>query len=208
MNPENPRPALLIFGAGGHGRVVADAALRSGHWSAVSASDRDGLKCQGYLSPGVPMMLPEQVPSNWAVHMAIGNNEGREREAACWGVKRLVNVIHPAASVSGEARLGQGCFVAAMAVIAPGALVGTGVIVNHGAIVDHDVVVGDFTHVAPHVTLGGSVKLGKNILLGAGCTVLPGLTVTDGVVIGAGAVVCRHIEQAGTYIGVPARRIA
>ena len=75
-------------------------------------------------------------------------------------------------------------------------------------LVDHDVVVGDFTHVAPHVTLGGSVKLGKNILLGAGCTVLPGLTVTDGVVIGAGAVVCRHIEQAGTYIGVPARRIA
>ena len=90
---------------------------------------------------------------------------------------------------------------------APGARVGRGVIVNHGAVVDHDVVLGAFCHVAPNATLGGGVHIGRRVLVGAGAVVLPGITIADDVVIGAGAVASAPLLEAGTYAGVPARKI-
>lgn len=206
------RPALLLFGAGGHGRVVADAALRAQAWSAVVASDRDPLQCAGMLLPGVPLLamaaaqgLEGQVRQQ--VHVAIGHNAARAKEAAFWGVNRLVSVIHPLACVSPFAVLEAGCFAAASAVVAPGAHVGLAGIVNHGAVVDHDVRLGGFCHVAPNATLGGGVTLGQRVLIGAGAVVLPGVCVGDDVVVGAGAVVRESLLEPGIYTGVPARKL-
>ena len=201
--------SLLIFGASGHGRVVADAALRAGAFTAVVASDRDPARCLGELLPGVVLYSCEAVLSGArAVHVAIGDNAAREREARAVGLDRLVPVIHPQASVSPHASLAQGCFVAAQAVVAPMARLALGVIVNHGAVVDHDVVVGCFSHLAPGATLAGGTCVGASVLVGAGARVLPGVTICDGVTLGAGAVVHRDITEPGVYVGVPARRIS
>lgn len=208
------RPALLVFGAGGHGRVVADAALRALAWGQVLASDRDPLQCLGSLLPGVPLKdaaaaeaLIGQPQAPFQVHVAIGYNAARAKEVAFWGLDRLVSVIHPFASVSPFSVLEAGCFVAAGAVVAPGAQVGVAGIVNHGAVVDHDVRVGGFCHVAPNASLGGGVTLGQRVLIGAGAVVLPGLTVGDDVVVGAGAVVRESLLEPGIYAGVPARKL-
>ena len=202
------RHALLVFGGGGHGRVVADAALASGTWSGLLASDRNPARCQEALLPGVPSYAAEVAARHEAkVHVAIGDNRSREREAQAWGLGRLVAVVHPRATVSPWATVGLGSFVAAQAVLAPGAWVGLGVIVNHGAVVDHDVAVGDFSHVAPHAALGGFVQIGARVLIGAGAVVLPGVRIDNDVIVGAGAVVCDDIEIPGIYVGVPARRV-
>lgn len=199
---------LLLLGAGGHGRVVADAALREGRWRGVSATDRDAARCLRELLPGVPAALPEvSLPVATAVHVAIGNSQAREAETQAVGIQRLATVIHPDASVSAHARIGAGCFIAARSVIAPQATLGIGVIVNHGAVVDHDVEVGDFCHVGPNATLGGNVRLGKRVLIGAGASVLPGVSICDDATIGAGAVVNASIAGKGVYAGVPARRV-
>lgn len=199
---------LLLFGAGGHGRVLADAALGNPAWLKILASDRNPQMCHGELLPGVKLVLPETVLSlPMAVHVAIGNNLAREREASFWGAQRLVSIVHAAAVVSRFSQLGAGSFVAAGAVVAPGAMMGVGVIVNHAAVVDHDVQIGDFSHIAPHVTLGGAVVVGRRVLLGAGAVVLPSVQIVDDVIVGAGAVVTANIVQSGTYAGVPARRI-
>lgn len=199
---------LLIFGAGGHGRVVADAALRAGRWASVAASDRDPSRCEGELIPGV-IALPVEVAmaAKPAVHLAIGNPVHRQKEAQAFSGQLLATVVHPQASVSSGARIADGCFVAAQAVIAPGAALGRSVIVNHGAVVDHDVDVGEFSHIAPRAALGGGAQVGRRVLIGSGASVLPGVRIGDDVVIGAGAVVCQSVPEAGTYVGVPARRI-
>lgn len=201
---------LLIFGAGGHGRVVADAAVALGRWPGIVASDRDPARCSGELLPGVRLLPaePALIAQLDAVHVAIGNARSREKEAAVLGASRLVGIVHPRASVSAHAHVGQGCFVAALAVLAPGARLGDCVIVNHGAVVDHDAVVGDFSHIAPNATLGGYASVGRRVLIGAGATVLPHVAVGDDVVVGAGAVVCEALTQPGIYAGVPARRLA
>ncbi|WP_431097769.1 NeuD/PglB/VioB family sugar acetyltransferase [Polaromonas aquatica] len=198
---------LLVFGAGGHGKVVADAALLCG--APALASDRNPVLCHGELLPGVRLVGVDAVPAEiTAVHVAIGNNLWRKREADFFGHVRLRSVIHPAAVVAASARLGAGSFVAALAVVAPDASLGVGAIVNHGAIVDHDCTVGAFCHVAPHATLGGAVRLGQRVLVGSGAVVLPGVEIGDDVVVGGGAVVRHDLREAGTYVGVPARRIA
>jgi sugar O-acyltransferase (sialic acid O-acetyltransferase NeuD family) len=199
---------LLIFGAGGHGRVVADAALLVGHWTRVLASDRDLARCAGELLPGVPALRPDDaMAASTAVHVAIGNAASRAREVATLAAGMLATVVHPRASISNHAQVGAGCFIAAHAVVGPGARLGTAVIVNHGAVVDHDVAVGDFSHIAPLVALGGGVQVGQRVLVGSGASILPGVRVCDDAVIGAGALVADHLTEPGVYAGVPARRL-
>jgi sugar O-acyltransferase (sialic acid O-acetyltransferase NeuD family) len=200
--------SLLIFGAGGHGRVVADAALASGRWLRVLASDRDPARCSGELLPGVALLPAYAATASAAgVHVAIGNAAARAREVEALPAGLLATVVHPAATVSPYARIAPGCFVAAQAVVAPCAELGVSVIINHAAVVDHDVAVGDFCHIAPSAVLGGTVRVGKRVLVGSGARVLPGLRIGDDVVIGAGAVVVDHLPDPGIYAGVPARRL-
>jgi sugar O-acyltransferase (sialic acid O-acetyltransferase NeuD family) len=200
-------PILLILGAGGHGRVVADAALAQGRWARVRITDRDASRVGEELLPGLRVEpLADAVAGSTEIHVAIGAAAARQREAQATGLP-LATVVHPQAGVSPYAVLGEGTFVAARAVVAPGARVGTCVIVNHGAVVDHDVQVGDFTHIAPLVALSGAVRIGQRVLVGAGANLLPGLHVGDDIVIGAGAVVREHLEAPGVYAGVPARRV-
>lgn len=196
--------SLLILGAGGHGRVVADAALAQGR--RVRITDRDAARVSEEVLPGLRVeALDAAVAASSEVHVAIGSAAARAREAQAIGLP-LATVVHPHASVSPHASVGAGSFVAARAVVAPGACLGVSVIVNHGAVVDHDVQVGDFSHVAPLAALGGNVRIGQRVLVGAGASVLPGVRVADDVVIGAGAVVREHLD-AGVYAGVPARRV-
>lgn len=199
---------LLVLGAGGHGRVVADAALRAGLWQGLNATDRDAARCSGDLLPGVHLGVASSVlPQATAVHVAIGNAHFREAEARAVGADRLATVVHPDATLSPHAQVGAGCFLAARSVVAPQARLGACVIVNHGAVVDHDVEVGDFSHIAPNATLGGGVRVGRRVLVGAGTAVLPGVSICDDTVIGAGSVVTANLAEPGVYAGAPARRV-
>lgn len=205
--PQSTAP-LLVFGAGGHGRVVADAALLEKRWSGILASARDLPLGHAELLPGIRLLnVEDALRLNPLVHIAIGNNLAREKEAGWWGHERLASVVHPAAMVSRFSSVAPGCFAAAGVVIGPAATVGPCVIVNHGAIVDHDVDVGAFSHIAPNVTLGGHVKVGRRVLVGAGATVLPSMIIGDDITVGAGAVVSEHLIEPGVYAGIPARRV-
>lgn len=202
-----PSSILLVFGAGGHGRVVADAALAQGRWTRVRVTDRDPARTGEALLPTLQVEPPEPaIAGSTEVHVAIGTAASRAREAQAAGLP-LATVVHPDASVSPHAEVGEGTFVAARAVVAPGARLGRCVIVNHGAVVDHDVRVGAFSHVAPLAALGGNAQVGERVLVGAGATVLPGVRIGDDIVVGAGAVVREHLNAPGVYAGVPARRV-
>lgn len=123
---------LLVFGAGGHGRVLGEAALLQDYWASVMACARNLPAHVNELVPGVKLIdIDEAMQMDATVHIAIGNNTARQTEAQALGLVRLVSVVHPRASVSAFSHIGAGCFVAAGAVVAPAAKLGMDVIVNH-----------------------------------------------------------------------------
>lgn len=200
---------LLVVGAGGHGKVVIDALRSVKTTRTIVVADEDTRK-SGQVLLGLPVMAPLDAAIGGAsiFHVAIGNNTIRERLSARLIAAGLagVTIPHPRASIADSVRLGDGAFIAAMAVIGPDAAVDAGCIINHGAIVDHDCRINAFAHIAPGATLGGGVRVGTRVLIGAGANVLPGVSIGDDCVVGAGAVVLNDLEPGSMYVGVPARK--
>jgi len=203
-----PIDRCLLFGAGGHAKVVLEALLAACPGCVVDVRDDnralDGASFLGYRI-AAPCLETEM--RDIAVHVAVGDNAARKRlaRAATTAGGRLRSIVHPGAAVSPSALTGQGTFIAALAVIGPEAVIGDGTIVNHGAVIDHDCRVGAWTHVAPRAVLGGGAIVEEGVLLGSGCVILPGLRIGAGATVGAGAVVTRDVSAGVTVKGVPAK---
>jgi sugar O-acyltransferase (sialic acid O-acetyltransferase NeuD family) len=202
---------IFVYGAGGHGKVVADILLAGN--TNVSGFVDDSPALKGTQVLGLPVLgngawLEEKARAGpLAIALGIGANQARcavAKRCESAGIEILV-AIHPAAFVSPSARLGKGTVVMANAAINAEALLGLGVIVNTGAVVEHDVIIGDYAHVSPNSTMGGAAGLGTMSQLGIGATILPGIKVGEGTMVGAGAVVIRDLPSGIVVAGVPAK---
>lgn len=197
---------LAILGAGGHGRVVAEAAEESG-WTVPGLFDRAGPKVHDpWRVLGDEKDLLGRLGEFDGVIVAIGEN----RQRLDWTLKlgayggQLATVVHPAAWVSPRAHLGQGSVVLAGAIVGTGVHLGRAVIVNTGASVDHDDRIGDGVHIAPGARLAGHVTVGDRSWIGLGAVVRQGLSLGADVLVGAGAAVVKSVESGQTVVGVPA----
>lgn len=117
------------------------------------------------------------------------------------------NLILHGAEVCSDVKLGQGCIISMDARVSTNVRMGDFVFLNIGALVCHDGRLGDFVTLAPDVKLAGAVHVGSHCDIGLGTKVIQGITIADHVRTGAGAVVVRDVEEAGTVVGVPARKI-
>ena len=196
---------LVIIGASGHGMVVADIACLVGY-DDIRFLDDDSAKksCCGYPVVG-PVSDAAFIESN--LFVAIGNAAVRRELMERYRHATFPSLVHPSAVVARTSRLGAGTVVMAGAIINPGAIVGRGCIVNTCASVDHGCMVADFAHVAVGAHLCGEVTVGAGVWIGAGSTVSNNVDICAGTTVGAGAVVVRDITEAGTYVGVPVRRV-
>ena len=196
---------LVIIGASGHGKVVADIAKKIGYDEIYFLDDNETLtECGGYAVVG---KSSRYVDFDCDVIVAIGNPKIREKiqkDIEITG-KNVPALIHPNASIAENVEIGKGTVVVAGAVINPGARIGRSCIINTGASVDHDCEVADFVHVSVGAHVAGAVKIGERTWIGAGATVSNNIRICADCMIGAGAVVIRDIEKPGTYIGVPAK---
>lgn len=201
---------LVIIGAGGHGKVVADCAEALMRYDAILFADtgypeKTGLEHWDVVAH--PDVLNEVDGPGTEYFVAIGNNEVRARE--CLRLlsedKSLATLIHPRATVSRYSELGEGSLVCAGAVVNPFSKLGLGSIVNTGASVDHDCILSDWTHVAPGSRLAGTVSLGNKVFVGAGAVVIPGISIGENTTVGAGAAVISNLPPNVTAVGVPAK---
>jgi UDP-perosamine 4-acetyltransferase len=202
---------IVIFGAGGHAKVVIDTCVAAGLRPVVCLGES---KWNSLL--GVPVE-PEANAASWLSRgilnaaIAIGNNQVRERVgiAAADSGFTLTSIISPFAYVASSASVGAGTVVMAGAVIQPEAVLGIMNVINTGASIDHECRLGRAVHVAPHATLCGNVVVGDRTWIGAGSTVIEGIYIEADVFVAAGAAVVTSIRHAGARIGgVPARPLA
>jgi len=200
---------ILIFGAGGHGKVVADMIRAMGH-EVAGFVDQDGLGRQAEPGGGAIIALQDEILANGTVAcatVAIGNNRvrlelvGRLEELGY----DLPALIHPNTTVSPSARIGAGSHVLAGVVVNAAAQVGRGVILNTSAVIEHDCILHDGVHISPAAVLAGEVEVGPGAWIGAGAVIINRVKVGAGAIVGAGAVVIRDVPANTTVVGNPAR---
>ena len=198
---------LIILGASGHGKVLADIAEKTGYEQIAFLDDAPDVKsCGAYPVVGKCGDASRFADADFIV--AVGNAAIRRRLQTGLAEQglRVVSLVHPAAVVAGHVSIGAGTAVMAGAVINPYVSIGEGCIINTCASVDHDCVLEDYVHVSVGAHVAGTVHVGSATWIGAGAVVSNNIDITQECMIGAGAVVVRNLVQSGTYIGVPARK--
>lgn len=199
---------VVIIGASGHGKVIADIIVSSGNTLKGFLDDADDI--QGKTIIGFPVLGKTADYVNYRdceFVIAIGNPNVRKRIAESIDVK-WYTAIHPRAVVSKlDTSIGEGTVIMANAVVNPSAKIGRHCIINTGAVVEHDNVLEDYVHISPNATLAGIVTVGKSTHIGAGACTKQVLSIAPDCTIGAGAVIVEDITESGTYVGVPARKI-
>lgn len=199
---------IVIIGASGHGKVVADIAKKNGYDDVVflddnpSASVKTGLRVVGTTQDVFKFAECDFI-------VAIGAARVRERlqTKLLDANLRVVSLIHPNAVVADDCVVGRGTVVMAGVVINPSVRIGAGCIVNTAASVDHDCVVEDFAHISVGARLAGTVEVGARSWIGVGAAVSNNVKIVGDCMIGAGAVVVKDIDESGVYVGVPARKL-
>jgi len=199
---------LAILGASGHGKVIADTALVIGWDEIVFFDDAWPEKHENGRWPilGGTQQLVEQLSTFQGVVVGIGDCAIRwdKYQLLKQASASLVNIIHPSASVSQFAEIGNGSVLFVGSVVNVDVVLGEASILNTGATVDHDCVIGDAVHIAPGASISGDVAISAQSWVGVGASIRQGIRVGKGALIGAGAVVVKDVADDTMVAGNPA----
>lgn len=119
-------------------------------------------------------------------------------------------IIHPSVICDkrkGKITIGDGTIICAGNILTTDITIGDFVHLNLDCTVGHDSIIGDFSTISPGVHISGNVAIGKRVFIGTGAVLLEKISICDDAIIGAGAVVTRPVTEAGTYAGIPAKKI-
>ncbi len=161
---------LIILGAGGYGRTVADIARQSGRYAEVYFLDDNSTdelvigKCSDYIN---------YISTDTELYPAFGNNEGRlqwiERLEAVGA--NIPTLIHDTAYVSPEATIERGTVVLPKAIINTDSIINKGCIINCGSIIDHGCVVEDGVHICLGVIIKAENRIPRCMKVDAGVVI-------------------------------------
>jgi len=208
------RKELLVFGCGGHSKVIIDLIEHVPQFHVFGLIDENPKRpshFQGYPVLGDISWLGDlkNHPSRGVI--AIGDNWTRrkvmERIDQIVPNFEFVTLIHPTAHVSPRCQIGEGSVVFCGAIVNSDVTIGKQVIVNSLGSVAHDSVIGDFSSIGPGTHLGGNTVVGENSAIALGARVLHGMTIGDHTVIGAGATVTKPFGDYEVAYGSPAKFI-
>jgi sugar O-acyltransferase (sialic acid O-acetyltransferase NeuD family) len=193
---------MLIYGAGGHARVLMSC-LRASDLKIDAVFDDDECKSEILHLPVEKQYQPENFKFK-PLLIAIGDNLTRYQIAQRIS-HRFGQLIHPSALVDYSVLIGAGTVILHRAIVQAGARIGRHVIINTGATIDHDCQVEDFVHIAPGSILCGNTSIGAFSLIGAGSVIVPGTHIGSHCHIAAGSVITRNIPDGSIVRGNPGR---
>lgn len=174
---------LQIIGRGGFAREVA-----------------------AYTAAETVMRLSNEDLNDLPTVIAIGDSQDRARIATELPYLEYTKVqaqalVHP------SSKIGEGSIICPYSVVTVDCIIGKHLQLNLGVTVGHDCKIGDFFTAAPKASISGNVTIGDRCYLGSNAVIKQGVTICDDVTIGAGCIVTKDITEAGTYVGIPAKKI-
>lgn len=191
---------LVLYGAGGHAKVIAELAELNNFTEIVFCED------QPTKSQIWNYSVVSKIDDDEKCVLAIGNNTVRKRLANVLK-NTFVSLAHPKTQISRRVLIEDGTVIMAGATINTDVRVGKHCIVNTNASIDHDCIIEDFVHLSPNVALAGTVFIGEGTHVGIGACVIQGIKIGKWCTIGAGAVIIRDVPDGCTVVGNPGRII-
>ncbi|WP_343672651.1 acetyltransferase [Chitinophaga sp.] len=195
---------IYLYGASGHAKVILEILEQQGNKVAGLFDDNQAL--HSLWEYEVNRYAPEWNSKITGMLIALGNNRARRQIAEQLNVP-FIKGIHPAATVSGRAVLGNGTVVMAGVTINADAVIGRHCIINTNASVDHDCILEDYVDISPNVALCGGITIGEGTHIGAGAVVKPGIMIGRWATIGAGTVVIRDVPDSAVIVGNPGKEM-
>lgn len=168
--------SIVIYGAGGHAKVVLDLITDLGH-QVDCFFDDSGLNAS-FGNLGIPVYKydPNIFPDAELI-IAVGNSVVRKK-IADFVSHRFATLIHPQASVSKTANIGLGSVVLAHATVQADAKIGDHVIVNANTCIDHEVRVESFVHISPLCYIGSACVIQEGVTIQPATAILRNTLVT------------------------------
>ncbi len=207
---------IVIVGAGGHGREIADVAR-----ACITAGE--GLELVGFVDEDASMHAKrfDNVPvlgsATWlegrqddvVLICGLGNPRTKAKVVPTFAERgfRWRGLVHPRAETTRTVAMGEGVIITAGVVVTNEIVLGHHVHLNRNSTIGHDCRVGDYVHLAPGAVLSGHVTLGEGCDIGTCACVIQERTVGAWTIVGAGAAVTRDLPANCTAVGVPARVI-
>lgn len=158
---------------------------------------------------GIKVLEMKDFKKHWAkyfIGFADGNKKNILKQLAPYKIT-FQNLFHPSAIISKSARMGQGNFFNAGSVIASGVQLGDFNFINRCASIGHNCVIGSCNRFSPSSAISSFNRIGDRNLLGSNCSTIEYIRIGDDVTVGAGGVVVKNIEEKGTYVGVPVKKL-
>ena len=205
---------VTIIGAGGHGKVIADIIYKSGDEVYGFLDDQKDVgttiikefNCKIIGKVDNCIKLQEKFP-NMEFIIGIGSNISRKKLSNKYNKLNYYTAVHPSSQISVDVSIGIGTVIMANTCINTSAMIGKHCIINTGAVIEHDNDIKDYVHISPNGTCCGTVEIGELTHIGAGTTIKNNIKICKNCIIGAGAVVVKDINQEGTYVGVPCKKL-
>lgn len=208
------REKIVIIGAGGHAKVVAEC-IDEKVYEIVGFLDKDDM-CVGEQRAGISIVGNDANPQYWkemgiqGCIMGIGHvGNSAIRNKAYKRFKdagfHMITAIHKSSIVSKNAVIDDGVVIMPGAIVNANAHIQENAIINSNSVVEHDTIIGFGTHVAPGSTISGGVVVGENVLIGVGSSIIQARKIGDNAIVGAGAVVIKDVPEDTLVLGNPAR---
>ncbi|MEA3352451.1 MAG: acetyltransferase [Campylobacterota bacterium] len=190
--------SIYIYGASGHGLVVADIAKACGYDHIKFIDDGDN-----HYSTFENISKQNNIP----VALGIGDNIIRTKiynNLKKAGFK-IATLISPSAIISPSAKVEEGSVVMPNVVVNAKAFISKGVILNTAAVVEHECVIEEFVHISPNCALAGDVKVDSYTHIGIGTNIIQGIYIGKNTIIGAGSTVVNNIGDNKKGYGTPCK---
>lgn len=189
---------FAIFGNGGFAKEVKSLILQENDYNNIEFFDI--VKDEEY-DPGL----------HGQPIIAIGNPHIRKKIVSFLNGKyvnlQFPNLIHRSVSIGRNVKLGNGIIITQNCILTTDIIVGNFCHLNLATTVGHDVILGDYFTTAPGVRVNGNVKIEECVYMGSNSSTVEKINICENVIIGAGAVVAKSINETGTYVGVPAKKL-
>ncbi len=148
------------------------------------------------------------IDKNSLIFLSLGDNKIRKKFYNQYKENLIKeNLYHKTAFMEENLTIGTSNQIFANVYINSCVEIGNNNILNTSSILEHEVKIGDHNHISVSSKLCGRVKIGNQCMIGAGAIIIDKVTICDNVILGAGTVVIQDINESGTYVGNPARKI-